>query len=54
MRIFLGINVGIELGISPIPTIIKNWDTSYEINTPQDKGVIITSNHSILVFCLLS
>ena len=31
---FLGVTVTKEPGISPIPTVIKNQDASYEINTP--------------------
>ena len=52
---FLGIiTVTIEPDISPIPTVIKNYDASYENNAPQNKGVIIPSYYSNEVFCLLS
>ena len=40
---FSGITVIIEPDISPVPTVIKNYDTSYENNTPQDKGVVTPS-----------
>ena len=43
---FLGITVTIEPDISPIATVIKNYDTLYENNTPQDERVIIPSYYS--------
>ena len=43
---FVGITVTIEPDISPIPTVIRNYDISYENNTPQNKGVIIPSYYS--------
>ena len=42
-RVLLGITLTIEPGISPIPTVIKNYDALYENNTPQDKGIIAPS-----------